>query len=85
MAITGLVQQVRDLSVKGANYRPPERNGNESKRSDTGIMHDWRELPAILWSSIKELVQVRRRDEPIGVLLIPKENSFLINTSRLNL
>ncbi|MEE8428847.1 MAG: uroporphyrinogen-III C-methyltransferase, partial [Gammaproteobacteria bacterium] len=85
MAITGFSHQVRHLPVKGAKIPPPASGGAGTESSNLDDTIDWRQLPSIVWGSIRELVQVSRQDEPVGAMLAPKEQYFLYQNLQLQL
>ncbi|MEE8428913.1 MAG: uroporphyrinogen-III C-methyltransferase, partial [Gammaproteobacteria bacterium] len=66
MALTGFSHQVRHLPVKGAKIPPPASGGAGAESSNLDDTIDWRQLPSIVWGSIRELVQVSRQDEQVG-------------------
>ncbi|BAZ92731.1 uroporphyrin-III C-methyltransferase [Thiohalobacter thiocyanaticus] len=81
-----LADSVDDLKVAGAQYRPTPRGA----AADAGAEADaeagsWRELPAALWGELRQLVAVRRNDEPVAPLLAPDQQFFLYANLRLQL
>jgi len=48
-------------------------------------VESWSQLPAVIWSDLKGLVEVREHDKPIEPMLAPKERFFLIENVRLQL
>lgn len=79
-----LSANVDDLKVAGAQYRPTPRA--EGSDADAGVTAgDWRELPAALWNELRQLVAVRRNDEPVAPLLAPDQQFFLHANLRLQL
>jgi len=83
--ISGLVQEVHNLPIEGAEYIPSEKNHEGSELGGSGESRDWEQLPGIVWNSIRELVQVRRQNEPVGIMIAPKEHYFLIQNLKLQL
>ncbi|RRQ23082.1 uroporphyrinogen-III C-methyltransferase [Thiohalobacter thiocyanaticus] len=79
-----LAANIDDLKVAGAQYRPTPRA--EGPDADAGVpAGDWRELPAALWNELRQLVAVRRNDEPVAPLLAPDQQFFLHANLRLQL
>ncbi|BCO32310.1 hypothetical protein TspCOW1_24130 [Thiohalobacter sp. COW1] len=79
-----LADSVDDLKVAGAQYRPTPRGA--AADADAGAeAGSWRELPAALWGELRQLVAVRRNDEPVAPLLAPDQQFFLYANLRLQL
>lgn len=79
-----LAASVDDLKVAGAQYRPPPRGAAADAGAGAGA-GSWRELPAALWGELRQLVAVRRNDEPVAPLLAPDQQFFLYANLRLQL
>ncbi|MAT64264.1 MAG: hypothetical protein CMN57_01305 [Gammaproteobacteria bacterium] len=79
-----LAASVDDLKVAGAQYRPTPR-GAAADAGAGAEAGSWRELPAALWGELRQLVAVRRNDEPVAPLLAPDQQFFLYANLRLQL
>lgn len=78
-----LAANVDDLEVAGAQYRPTPRGEAAAGAETDAVPAGWRELPAALWHELRQLVAVRRNDEPVAPLLAPDQQFFLHANLRL--
>lgn len=85
LRLESLAANVDELKVAGARYRPTPRGGTPAGQTDTAPASGWRELPAALWNELRQLVAVRRNDEPVAPLLAPDQQFFLYNNLQLQL
>lgn len=77
------LQRVDSLPVAGSHYEPPKP---ETKSIDsTRTAGDWRELPQVIWTALKELFLVREHDKPVAPMLPPERVWFLKENLRLQL
>lgn len=80
-----LASNVDDMKVAGAQYRPTPRAEAPAGQREAAPASGWRELPAALWNELRQLVAVRRNDEPVAPLLAPDQQFFLYNNLQLQL
>jgi uroporphyrin-3 C-methyltransferase len=75
--------RIDELPVAGTDYEPPDKAG--AARPQTSAVTDWRELPALIWTSLSELFRLREHDQPIEPMLPPERGYFLRENLRLQL
>ena len=79
-----LMETIDELVVRGSKYQPAEKT--ETVASGTAAtVQDWRELPALLWSSLSGLFRIREHDKPVSPMLPPEREYFLRENLRLQL
>ncbi len=83
LRLSDWLQQVDNLPVAGSRYEPPKPDSTAFDTTRTAA--DWRELPQVIWSSLRELFRIRRHDKPVGPLLPPERIWFLKENLRLQL
>lgn len=66
---------------------PKSKKHQEQSQADPKTKHveSWSELPAAIWSDLKNLVEIRDHEAPIQPLLSPEERFFLIENVRLQI
>ena len=77
------LQRIAGLPVAGSRYEPPEPNTTEFDSTRTA--GNWRDLPQVIWSALKELFRVREYDKPVTPMLPPERAWFLKENLRLQL
>jgi uroporphyrin-3 C-methyltransferase len=77
------LQQIDSLPVAGSRYEPPKPETTQFDATRTA--RDWRDLPQVIWSALKELFRVREHDKPVGPMLPPDRVWFLKENLRLQL
>jgi len=77
------LQRIAGLPVAGSRYDPPEPNTTEFDSTRTA--GNWRDLPQVIWSALKELFRVREYDKPVTPMLPPERAWFLKENLRLQL
>jgi len=85
--IPGLALQIGSLaeSVEQLPLRDKKRLALASESLETTSSVGWQEIPAVVWSDIKNLVQVRRHQQPTEPLLPPQQAWFLYQNLQLKL
>lgn len=82
--LSSLSERVEQLPVKAA--RAPARTMPEPSADQAPLSaQDWRQALARVWQALKQLVVVRRRDEPIAPLLGPEQEFAVREGLRLQL
>lgn len=82
--LSSLSERVEQLPVKAA--RAPARTMPASSADEAPLsVQDWRQGLAQAWQAMKQLVVVRRRDEPITPLLGPEQEFAVREGLRLQL
>ncbi|HED19394.1 MAG TPA: hypothetical protein ENI74_07835, partial [Gammaproteobacteria bacterium] len=84
MKLGALMEHIDELEVRGSRYQPAAKTEAAAAGSTTTIQ-DWRELPALLWSSLSGLVRIRDHDKPVSPMLPPENAYFLRENLRLQL
>jgi uroporphyrin-3 C-methyltransferase len=79
-----LAMGVDQLRVQGTQYTP-EKPADVTGDNDSWRAKSWREIPGALWTALKELVVVRRNDQPVGPMLPPDAQFFLYANLKLQL
>jgi len=79
-----LMENIDRLDVQGSSYQPAEKPETADSGTITTIQ-DWRELPALLWSSLSGLFRIREHDKPVSPMLPPEREYFLRENLRLQL
>lgn len=82
--VSALIGQVDGLPV-AASHLPPAESTETQPGGAPPVARDWRELPALIWRSLRELVSIRRHDEPVRPMLPPQREYFLRQNLRLQL
>lgn len=82
--LSSLSERVEQLPVKAA--RAPARTMPEPSADEASLsVQDWRQGLAQAWQALKQLVVVRRRDQPIAPLLGPEQEFAVREGLRLQL
>ncbi|MEJ2686935.1 MAG: uroporphyrinogen-III C-methyltransferase [Gammaproteobacteria bacterium] len=86
VTLDSLIHQVPQLTLPGAAAAESAAKTGAAKASAPGAggVH-WRELPAVVWKALRQLVQVRHHEKPVGPLLAPKNEYFLYQNMKLQL
>lgn len=86
VTLDSLIHQVPKLTLPGeAVAKSAAQTGAATApKSAAGGVH-WRELPAVVWKALRQLVQVRHHQKPVGPLLAPKNEYFLYQNMKLQL
>jgi len=79
-----LMETIDELVVRGSKYQPAEKTETVASGT-TATVQDWRELPALLWSSLSGLFRIREHDKPVSPMLPPEREYFLRENLRLQL
>jgi uroporphyrin-3 C-methyltransferase len=82
--LNALMENIDELEVQGSKYQPAVKTETPSTGT-TATVKDWRDLPALLWSSLSELFHFREHDEPVSPMLPPEREYFLRENLRLQL
>ncbi len=78
LALNTLSGRVAELPLESAQPLPEFQPENTSEAADAGFtVEDWKRLPALIWQELRNLVVVRRNDEPVGPMLAPDQQYFL--------
>jgi uroporphyrin-3 C-methyltransferase len=77
------LQRVAGLPVAGSHYEPPKPGTTQFDASRT--VDNWRDLPQVIWSALRELFRFREHDKPVGPMLPPDRVWFLKENLRLQL
>ncbi len=77
------LQRVDSLPVAGSRYEPPKPEITSFDTTHTA--GDWRELPQVIWTALKELFLIREHDRPVTPMLPPERVWFLKENLRLQL
>jgi len=83
-SLTALMEIIDELEVRGSKYQPPVKTEPISPEP-AATVQDWRDLPALLWSSLSELFRFREHDKPVSPMLPPEREYFLRENLRLQL
>ncbi len=85
LSLRSLARRSETLPVLGARYRAgdPRAAGKGSGGDARG--ESWREALEIAWNEVKQLVEVRRNDQPVAPMLAPELEYFLYQNLRLQL
>ena len=84
LRLDGLAAQIADLPQRHAMLdgdAPAAEPHRPAAVSDT----TWEQALDMAWTDLKDLVRVRRHDQPVQALLTPKERFFLYQNLRLRL
>ena len=84
LTLDNLAGQVDRLKMKGSQYRPPAP-GQSGQAVDLDPGNDWRALPGKVWDAIRQLVEVRHHDKPVGAMVAPEHEYFLYQNLHLQL
>ncbi len=82
--LSALMGKIDELKVQGSSYQPVAKTEPPGSGNITTIQ-DWRELPALLWSSLSGLFRIRDHDKPVSPMLPPEHQYFLRENLRLQL
>ncbi len=82
--LSALMETIDELVVRGSKYQPAEKTETVSSGT-AATVQDWRELPALLWSSLSSLFRIREHDKPVSPMLPPEREYFLRGNLRLQL
>ena len=82
--LAALMETIDELVVQGSKYQPAEKAETVGSGTATTVQ-DWRELPALLWSSLSGLFRIREHDMPVSPMLPPEREYFLRENLRLQL
>ncbi len=82
LELEGLSGQVGGLRLAGTQYVAGEAP-SEAAEDGAPAAEGWRELPSVLWRELKQLVVVRRNDQPVAPMLAPDQQYFLYENLRL--
>ena len=83
LRLDGLAGQIRELPQRHTLLdRPPAANENQPADSQAD---GWDRALGMAWGDLKDLVRIRRHDQPAEALLSPKERFFLYQNLRLRL
>jgi len=82
--LSALMEHIDELEVQGSSYQPAVKTDTAGSGNITTIQ-DWRELPALLWSSLSGLFRIRDHDKPVSPMLPPENEYFLRENLRLQL
>lgn len=83
LTLMGLANQVDKLPLQAA-YLPVAPTAS-TREAGVEPAEDWRELAGAVWSDLKGLVTVRRREEAVRPMLAPEQQYFLRQNLRLQL
>lgn len=83
LTLTQLSEQIPELPLKEGQRQTELSSGEDSQQGLT--VSDWKRLPGKVWDALKQLVVVRRKDEPIGPMLAPEQRYFLYQNLQLQL
>ena len=82
--LSALMETIDELDVQGSSYQPA--GVTDTADSETvATVQDWRELPALVWSSLSGLFRIREHDKPVSPMLPPEREYFLRENLRLQL
>ncbi len=81
LKLATLGNRVDDLPLAGARYVPADERMGE--RPAAGVAEDWREVPKLIWGSVKDLVAIRNASNPATPMLPPEQQYFLQQNLRL--
>ncbi|HKJ08183.1 MAG TPA: uroporphyrinogen-III C-methyltransferase [Gammaproteobacteria bacterium] len=86
VTLDSLIHQVPQLTLPGAAAAKSAAKTGAATASAPGAggVH-WRELPAVVWKALRQLVQVRHHEKPVGPLLAPRNEYFLYQNMKLQL
>ncbi len=87
LALRSLAKRAETLPVLGARYRAGDpRAADPAAGSDAGARgENWREALDVAWRELRQLVEVRRNDQPVEPMLAPELEYFLYQNLRLQL
>lgn len=86
VTLDSLIHQVPDLVLPGAAAaKSAAETGAATTQAPAAEGIQWRELPAVVWRALRQLVQVRHHEKPVGPLLAPKNEYFLYQNMKLQL
>lgn len=86
LSLRSLAKRSETLPVLGARYRAGDPRAAGGETSAAGARGDsWREALDIAWREVKQLVEVRRNDQPVEPMLAPELEYFLYQNLRLQL
>ncbi len=83
LRISDDVNRVAGLPVAGSRYEPPQAEPEDFDATRTA--GNWKDLVQVVWSSLKELFQLREHDKPVSPMLPPERAWFLKENLRLQL
>ena len=84
LTLDTLAGQVKQLPLKDAPIQQ-QIGAQHVTPPPESTAHDWTRLPRLIWQELRQLVVVRRNDQPIGPLLAPEQQFFLYENLRLQL
>ena len=86
LSLDGLADQIRDLPQRRTLLgTPPAEDEHHPADSQTDQADGWEQALDMAWGDLKDLVRIRRHDQPVEALLAPKERFFLHQNLRLRL
>jgi uroporphyrin-3 C-methyltransferase len=86
LSLRSLARRSETLPVLGARYRAGDPRATGGEASADGARGDsWREALDIAWREVRQLVEVRRNDQPVEPMLAPELEYFLYQNLRLQL
>ncbi len=84
LSLRAWLERIDELPVAGTHYQPaahPVEPGAGQERTAA----NWKDLPALIWTSLSELFRIREHDKPIEPMLPPEREYFLRENLRLQL
>lgn len=84
LSLTALNNDIEKLPLATPDPKSKQQE-QEQTESQTKKVESWSDLPAAIWSDLKNLVEIRDHEAPIQPLLTPKERFFLIENLRLQI
>lgn len=86
LSLRSLAKRAETLPVLGARYRAGDpRAAAAGDQGDGARGESWREALDVAWREVKQLVEVRRNDQPVEPMLAPELEYFLYQNLRLQL
>ncbi|MGA7802515.1 MAG: uroporphyrinogen-III C-methyltransferase, partial [Gammaproteobacteria bacterium] len=85
VTLDSLIHQVPQLALQGTAVVAPPASGGSPGSATAAAGTRWRELPGEIWRALRQLVQVRHHEKPVGPLLAPKDEYFLYQNMKLQL
>lgn len=84
LTLDTLAGQVKQFPLKDTRIQQ-QVGAPDAVPPSESTARDWTRLPRLLWQELRQLVVVRRNDQPIGPLLAPEQQFFLYENLRLQL
>ena len=86
LSLRSLARRSETLPVLGARYRAGDPRAAAAGEAGEGARgENWREALSVAWNEIRQLVEVRRNDQPVEPMLAPELEYFLYQNLRLQL